>query len=122
MSKKTLVIGASPNVERYANKAVKLLLEKGHEVQLFGNRKAEIYGRPIQNDWEQLELSNLDTITLYLGAKHQTQYFDRIIEAKPQRVVFNPGTENVALYERLEKNKIDYEEACTLVLLNTGVY
>ena len=42
MSKKTLVIGASENPERYAYKAVKSLLGKGNEVIAEGLRKGKI--------------------------------------------------------------------------------
>ena len=122
MSKKTLVIGASPKEERYSNKATKLLLENGHKVQLFGNRESEIYNNPILNDWEQLDLKELDTVTLYLGAKHQGEFYDKILMAKPKRVVFNPGTENPEFYELLDGNNVAHEEACTLVLLNLDVY
>jgi len=41
---------------------------------------------------------------------------------KPGRVIFNPGTENSELVERLEGNDILVEEACTLVLLRTGQF
>ena len=41
---------------------------------------------------------------------------------KPRRVIFNPGAENAALAEALEKAGIGCEEACTLVLLNTGLF
>ena len=36
MDKKTIVIGASPNPERYAYKAVQLLQEHGHTVIALG--------------------------------------------------------------------------------------
>jgi hypothetical protein len=37
-------------------------------------------------------------------------------------VIFNPGAENTALVAELEKAGIACEEACTLVLLNTGQF
>lgn len=120
--KKTLVIGASPKEERYSNKAARLLIEKGHEVQLLGNRVSAIDDYVIHKDWEALDLENLDTVTLYLGVKHQGMFFDKIIELKPKRVIFNPGTENSIFYKILTENNIEYEEACTLVLLNLGAY
>ena len=42
MDKKTIVIGASPNPERYAYKAVRLLQEHGHTVIALGkNRRCD---------------------------------------------------------------------------------
>jgi hypothetical protein len=40
----------------------------------------------------------------------------------PQRVIFNPGTENPEFIEKLESAGIYPEIACTLVLLATGQY
>ena len=62
------------------------------------------------------------TIQLYLNSKNQQEYYDYIISLKPRRVVFNPGTENPEFYEILKQNNIDFEVACTLVLLATNQY
>ena len=75
--KKTLVIGASPKEERYSNKATKLLLEKGHEVQLFGNRVSEIYGQPILKEWEDLDLKELDTVPFMWVRKINQNFIKR---------------------------------------------
>ncbi|MCG8721444.1 CoA-binding protein [Tenacibaculum finnmarkense] len=45
-----------------------------------------------------------------------------MISLKPRRVIFNPGTENKEFYALLLANKIEYEVACTLVLLSTDQY
>ncbi|MGB1451857.1 MAG: CoA-binding protein, partial [Marinirhabdus sp.] len=37
-------------------------------------------------------------------------------------VIFNPGTENAAFQKYLQKNTIETEVACTLVLLATHTY
>ncbi len=75
----------------------------------------EIYDHPVAID-------KLDTITLYLNAANQVEYYDYIINLQPKRVIFNPGTENQELYTLLKKNKIDFTEACTLVLLSIDKY
>ncbi|MEN8835195.1 MAG: CoA-binding protein, partial [Polaribacter sp.] len=41
---------------------------------------------------------------------------------KPKRVIFNPGTENLEFIKLLNKNNIESEIACTLVLLSTNQY
>jgi hypothetical protein len=51
----------------------------------------------------------------------QRDYYNYIIEARPKRVIFNPGTENPEFYQ-LELNDIKAEVACTLVLLSTNQY
>jgi len=118
--KKTLIIGASNNPERYAYKAAERLLAHNHEIELLGVRSAEIFGKTI--DTEKKEFSNIDTVTLYVGPKNQPEYYDYVLSLKPKRVIFNPGTENADFETLLTENRIIAEEACTLVLLGTGQY
>jgi len=122
MSKKTLVLGASLKVERYSNIAIKMLLEYEHPVIALGLRKGIIKNVEILTDLNNAIINNIHTVTLYLNAKRQVDYYDFIIDLKPKRVIFNPGTENWGFMELLNKNKIEYEVACTLVLLRTEQY
>jgi uncharacterized protein len=119
-SKKTLVLGASDNPARYSFLAVNNLRNHGHPVVAIGRKKTAI--ADITVDTESKPLSDIDTVTLYLNPDHQRDYIDYIVSLHPKRVVFNPGTENEELQQRLEKEKIPYIEACTLVLLSTGQY
>ena len=118
--KRTLIIGASNNPERYAYKAAERLLAHGHEIELLGLRPDTIFGKTI--DTERKAYEGLDTVTLYVGPQRQPEYYDYVISLKPKRVIFNPGTENAEFETLLEKNGIEAEEACTLVLLGTGQY
>lgn len=118
--KKTLIIGASNNPERYAFKAAERLLAYGHEIELLGKRPETVFGKTI--DTETKAYQGIDTITLYLSAKFQEEYYDYVLGLKPKRVIFNPGTENETFEKLLTDNGIKAEEACTLVLLGTGQY
>ena len=122
MSKKTLVLGASLKAERYSNIAIKMLLEYEYPVIALGLRKGSIKNVEILTDLNNDAINNIHTVTLYLNAKRQVDYYDFIIDLKPKRVIFNPGTENWGFMELLNKNKIEYEVACTLVLLRTEQY
>lgn len=119
-SKKTLVIGASTNSERYSYRAVNMLVGKGHSVLAIGQKTGEVAGVKIQT--KAIPVKNIDTITLYLNPARQRDYYNYIIEAQPKRVIFNPGTENPEFYQLLELNDIKVEVACTLVLLATSQY
>ena len=119
-NKKTLVLGASPKPDRYAFKAITKLVEKGHSVIAIGQNAGEVAGITIRT--KNIPLSNIDTVTLYLNPARQRDYYNYIVETKPKRVVFNPGTENPEFYQLLEINKIKVEVACTLVLLATNQY
>lgn len=118
--KKTLIIGASPNEDRYAYKAAEKLTEAGHQIILFGIKKGEVLGKKIINKWEDFE--DVDTVTMYVGALRQDVYYDKIISLNPKRVLFNPGTENPDFRTKLINAGIEVEEACTLVLLSLKNY
>ena len=122
MSKKTLVLGASLKPNRYSNMAINMLCDYKHEVVAIGLRKGYIKNVEILTNINDFKEDRIDTVTLYLNAKRQIAYYDFILNLKPRRVIFNPGTENWDLIQLLEKNKIAYEIACTLVLLRTGQY
>lgn len=118
--KKTLVIGASNNPDRYSYKAAERLLEHGHEIELLGLRPDVIFGKTI--DTEKKAFQGIDTVTMYVGPQRQPEFYDYILSMKPRRVIFNPGTENPDFEIILQKAGIETEEACTLVLLGTGQY
>lgn len=119
-NKKTLVLGASTKPERYAYKAIEMLVAKGHSVLAIGQNAGEVAGIKIQT--KAIPLKNIDTVTLYINATRQRDYYNYIVEAHPKRVVFNPGTENPEFYQLLQLNNIKVEIACTLVLLTTNQY
>ena len=120
MSKKTVVIGASENPERYAYKATVALKKYQHEVIPVGLREGVIHGEKILKD--RPPIKDVDTVTLYVGPLHQEYWIDYIISLNPQRVIFNPGTENEEFYKKLRKHDIEPVEACTLVMLSVGSY
>lgn len=119
-NKKTLVLGATTKTDRYANIAINKLVEKGHTTLAIGQNTGEVAGVKIYT--KQIPLTNIDTVTLYLNPLRQRDYYNYIIETKPRRVIFNPGTENPQFYQLLQSNGIKAEVACTLVLLATNQY
>jgi uncharacterized protein len=118
--KRTLVIGASENPERYSNKAIKSLVAHGHQVVAVGVKKGVVDG--IEFDPEKKNFEHIDTVTLYVGPKNQPEYYSYIIGLHPRRVIFNPGTENPEFIASLKEAGIYAEVACTLVLLGTGQF
>jgi len=117
---KTLVLGASANSERYSFIAISRLLQYNHEVVAIGLRQDAVFGIQFNIGFPKLE--GVHTVTLYLNPFRQKEYYDYILSLKPNRVIFNPGTENPDFYKILEANNIQYEVACTLVLLATNQY
>jgi predicted CoA-binding protein len=64
----------------------------------------------------------IDTVTMYVNAALSTKYLQDLIDLKPRRVIFNPGSENPSLEKALVDKGILVEEACTLVLLRTDQF
>lgn len=120
MEKKTLVLGASTNRNRYSNIAINRLRSHIVPTVAIGLKGGEVAGVPIET--EKVPFKDIHTVTLYLGPPRQPQYYDYIISLQPERVIFNPGTENPEFYRILKEENIISEVACTLILLATKQY
>lgn len=118
--KKTLVLGASSNPDRYSNMAIRRLIAAGHPVVAVGNRQGEAHGITIHKS--QVYEDDIHTITLYLSPDNQRPYYQYILSLKPKRIIFNPGTYNPELITLAEKYGTHCEVACNLVLLSTGQF
>lgn len=119
-SKKTLVLGASDNPERYSFLAVNRLRDKGHPVIAIGKKNAKV--ADVQIETEKKDYSGIDTVSVYLSPDHQLEYYDYIVSLHPKRLIFNPGAENEEFADLAKVNGIQPVEACTLVLLSTGQF
>jgi predicted CoA-binding protein len=118
-NKPTLILGASENPNRISFQAATRLMARGEEVFLIG-RGNSVNGVSIHK--ELLAFKGIDTITLYLNPKRQEEYYSYVVDLKPKRVIFNPGTENPEFESKLQEEGIETERACTLVLLSIGTY
>lgn len=118
--KKTLVLGASANPSRYSYLAIHRLRGHGHPVVGIGRKATRV--ADVEIGKEKLPVEDIDTVTLYLNAKHQQEYYDYILSLHPKRIIFNPGAENEELAGLAEKNGIKTLEACTLVMLSTNQF
>src|SRR5438874_10957628 len=104
MSKKTIVIGASLNPERYSHLAVERLVKYGHEVIAIGLKEGEISGVKIHTD-HPLE-KDVDTVTVYVNEKNLPTLYDYISSLRPRRIIFNPGAENENLERKFSEQGI----------------
>ncbi len=118
--KKTLVLGATTNPERYAYIAAHRLLKHGHTIVPVGIQTGQIDGVEILHG--QPDVADVDTVTLYVGPQRQTPYYDYILGLQPKRIIFNPGTENPELEKLAADQGIETVEGCTLVMLSIGAY
>jgi len=119
-AKKTVVLGASNNPSRYSYLAINKLSAYGHPVVAIGKKNGKVGDVQIEKD--HLPVAEVDTVTLYLNPMNQREYIDYIIDLKPKRIIFNPGTENEQLISKAKENGIEPVIGCTLVMLSTGQY
>ncbi|MFM7176922.1 MAG: CoA-binding protein [Bacteroidota bacterium] len=119
-NKKTIVLGASPNPERYSFKAIIALRNKGHDVIGVGKRKGSVADIDIEDG--NLFHQNIHSITIYMNATNQKAWYDFIFSNNPKRIILNPGAENTELEALANEKGIEVLDACTLVLLATGNY
>lgn len=120
-SKRVVVLGASNKRGRYSNQAVRLLKEKGYSVVPVHPKLEQIEGLPVSHSLEDIK-GGIDTLTVYVGPNLIAPLIDDIVQARPKRVILNPGTESDVLEKKLSQNNIFFIKACTLVLLRTGQF
>jgi predicted CoA-binding protein len=120
-SQRVVIVGASDKPDRYAHQAQMLLQLHGHEVVPVHPKLAEIAGVPVVADLSGIP-GAVDTVTLYVGPAISAGLADKLVGLKPRRVIFNPGTENAELAAKLQAAGISTEQACTLVLLQSGQF
>lgn len=120
--KKTVIVGATPNPARYAFIAANMLKDNGYDIAPVGIKKGEAAGIPILNIRDKPFIEGVHTITLYVRPQIQSQWYNYLLSLNPERIIFNPGTENPE-FEKLAREKgVETLEACTLVLIRTGQY
>lgn len=73
-----VVVGASPNPERYSNKAVRALLDHGHKVIPIHPAVKEVCGIPVVASLEEIE-AEVDTVTLYVNAAQSSNLQESLL-------------------------------------------
>ena len=109
---KIAIIGATPNRERYANKAIRAYKEKGYVVEAVNPKYEEIEGiRTISLTHITSEL-----ISIYL----RPDIFKYQINAIPKTVkkaYLNPGTESDEVIKMLNERGIETIVACSILAI-----
>ena len=121
MGKNVVVLGATNKADRFANRAMRALLEHGHQAIPVNPAEEEVAGQPCRKSIAEV-IEPIDTVTMYLGAARSEPLIREIVAAKPKRIVFNPGAENDHLVTEAEKAGIEVVHGCTLIMLNDGTF
>jgi hypothetical protein len=114
-----VVLGASPNPQRFSNQAVRLLKEHGHDVIPVNPAAGRIEGVDAVKDLPSIRAA-VDTLSVYVGPQRSAPLIPQILALKPRRVVLNPGTESDALEQALRAAGIVVLRDCTLRMLREG--
>jgi len=120
MTKSTLLIGASLKESRYSNICVKTLASGHFPVTAIGLREGLIDDIQVYTGFPVL--FNIHTVTLYVGTENQKPWYDYILNLNPERVIFNPGTENMEFENLLTSVGIEVTEDCTIMMVQGNRY
>lgn len=121
MGQVVAILGASNNPERFSFKAFQMLKEYQHLPLPISPKMASLEGTKVFATINDITES-IDTLTMYVGPETSTKLGGDILNAKPRRVIFNPGSENPVLQKELEQAGVHVVQACTLVLLRTNQF
>ena len=102
-------MGASPNPDRYAYKAMELLKQHGHHAIPINPAFDEVLGEKCYRSIADVP-EKIDTVTMYLGKQRSDPLADEIVAAKPRRIIMNPGAENHDLADKAEADRLRLHE------------
>ena len=117
---KTIVLGASPNQSKYSYKCVRSLLRRGYEAVPVGKKEGYIEGIEILTG--KPDISEVNTVALYINSEGQKEYYEYILSLNPSRIIFNPGTLNQELIDLAKEKGIKVIVDCALLMLSSGSY
>jgi uncharacterized protein len=118
--KLTLVIGASSNPWRFSHMCILKLRNHNIPVVAIGLRPGMIGDVKIVTGYP--EITNVHTVSLYIGSELQQNYYEYILNLKPKRIIFNPETYNPEFEYLAHANDLHTVEACTMLLLEAGLF
>lgn len=116
-----VVLGASPKPDRFAFRAMRMLLDHGFQAVPVNPAFSEILGQRCHASIADVP-APIDTVTMYLGSRRSDLLIEEIIAAKPRRIIFNPGAENDRLEKTAREHGIEVLRDCTLVMLQSGSF
>ncbi len=115
------IIGASNKTDRYSYKAQEALSNAGHMVIPVNPVVSNINGVACVATIGDIKEA-VDTVTMYVRPDVSDKMANDLINLKPKRVIFNPGTENDKLEALLRENGIRTARACTIVMVKSNQF
>ncbi len=115
MNNRIIILGASGNPERNSYLAGKLLEMRGYRT----------IAVPFSAKGDQIKeslYSTADTVSIFLTPGQQKKFYTFLMELKPRRLVFNPGTENEELIALARSRNIQVIRGCTIAMLVNSLW
>ena len=123
--KTVLVVGASDKPDRYSHRALMMLKERDYHVVGIHPFLRCAEGVDVYPSIEEVPTGikqSIHTVTMYVNEAVSSQMEESLRKLAPQRIIWNPGSENTSVMNNLGDSKISQLSACTLVLLSTGQF
>jgi uncharacterized protein len=121
MTKNVVVLGATPKEDRFAYRAMQMLAEHGHNPIPVNPAFDEVLDRRCYGSIAEVT-EPIDTVTMYVGPTRSEPLISEIVQARPRRIIMNPGAENEQLAAAAQANGIEVVTGCTLVMLQAGAF
>ncbi len=118
MSKPTVaIIGASADRQKYGNKSVRAHLKQGYDVYPIHPRETSIEGLTVYPTLEEVPVSQLDRISIYVPPKVGITLLEQIQNRKASEVWLNPGSESPELLQRADELGLNVIQACSIIAI-----
>jgi predicted CoA-binding protein len=116
MPKPTIaIIGASSDRSKFGNRAVRAYASRGYEVFPVNPREQEIEGHKAYASVNDVPVSELDAISIYLPPAVCLKAIDDIARKPAKQVFFNPGADSPEVLERARTLGMPVVVACSIV-------
>ena len=109
------IIGASPQREKYANKAVRAFVLRGDEVVPIHPAHAEIEGLKTYADVTQVP-GEIDVASFYVAPEIGLRVLAQCDEKDIREIILNPGAQSDELLQRARELGIETKVACSILL------
>ena len=119
MKKNVAILGASAKTDRYSNMAQKILVDQGYNVYPVNPGYENIDGVKCYKSYSDIK-DEIHSLLIYMNPSRLNEIIPEILFGKPERIIFNPGSEDDEIENLLKQNGIEIIEACSLVLLKSG--
>ncbi|NTW14329.1 MAG: NUDIX domain-containing protein [Candidatus Moranbacteria bacterium] len=119
--KTVVILGASDKPQRYSNRALNLLIERGHSVVPVNPTLDTIGSIAVMPKLSEVS-KGPDVLTIYVKSETSSALVDDIVSLAPKTVIFNPGAENPDVERMLELSGIRTVRTCTVTLLASGSF